>query len=63
MYANEGLSLSRFVNNLQSSKLLILNFMIKNPDSSPFIEDVTHRILAVGTVTKFKTHGDTEAGY
>lgn len=63
MYANEELSLFKFVNDLQSSKLLILNFMIKNPDSSCFISDVTYRNLAVGKVTKFKTHSDTEAVY
>jgi len=63
MYANEELSLSKFVNNPQYSKLLILNFMIKNPDSSCFISDVAYRILAVDKVMKFRTHSDTEAEY
>jgi len=59
-YANEQPSLSKFVNNLQSSKLLILNFMIKTPEQSCFISDVTYRNLAVDKVTKFKKHSDTD---
>jgi hypothetical protein len=54
MYANEQPSLSKFVNNLQSFMLLIGNFVIKNPDSSCFISDVTYRNLAVDKVTKLR---------
>jgi hypothetical protein len=63
MYANEKLSVSKFVNNIQSSKLLILNFMIKTPVSSFFVSDVTYRTLSVDKVTKFKMHSETEAEY